>query len=89
MRLIDAEIIDDYLGDLADEWYETEEEHGGDFMDGYCWTLNRLQDKKRFPTVEAVPVEWIQNILADIGDDSPYRPAIEWLLLTYKMEKED
>ena len=41
------------------------------------------------PTVDAIPIEWIQNILADMGDDSPYRPAIKWLLLTYKMEKED
>ena len=41
------------------------------------------------PTVEAIPIEWIQNILAEIGDDSPYRPAIKWLLLKYKMERKE
>ena len=89
MRLIDADIIDDYLGDQADEWYESEEGPGDDFMDGYCWVLNRLQDKKRFPTVEAIPIEWIENILADMGHDSPYRPAIKWLLITYRMERKE
>jgi hypothetical protein len=41
------------------------------------------------PTVDAIPIEWIENILAEIGDDSPYRPAIKWLLMTYKMERKE
>lgn len=63
-----------------------------------CWEdeqegLEWRNDHERIPSkqqsVDAIPVEWIQNILTAMGDDSPYRPAIKWLLLTYKMEKEE
>ena len=41
------------------------------------------------PTADAIPVEWIEKIIEDIGNDSPYRPAFEWLLITYKMERKE
>ena len=78
MRLIDAE----HLINKAEQ-----EKKDGLLDDDELETIYyELSDE---PTVDAIPVEWIQNILTEIGNDSPFRPAIEWLLLTYKMGKED
>ena len=78
VRLIDAE----HLIQKAEQ-----EKKDGALEDDELETVYyELSDE---PTVDAIPIGWIENILADIGHDSPYRPAIKWLLLTYKMEKEE
>lgn len=78
VRLIDADAI---------PYTEYDVPYG----DGMYDTANGVYESEidSMPTIDAIPIEWIDNILAEIGDDSPYRPAIKWLLLTYKMEKED
>ena len=78
VRLIDAE----HLIKKAEQ-----EKKDGQLEDDELETIYyELSDE---PTVDAIPIEWIQNILTEIGDDSPFRSAIKWLLLTYKMEKEE
>lgn len=77
MRLIDAE----HLINKAEK-----EKKDGQLEDDELEIIYyELSDE---PTVDAIPISWIENILAEIGDDSPFRPAIEWLLLTYRMERE-
>lgn len=80
MRLIDADAL---LVEL-DEWENTEEN-----SDRALGVVDAKVIACQMSTVDAIPVEWIQNLLTEMGDDSPYRPAVEWLLITYRMEKED
>ena len=84
MRLIDADALHDALK-AKQKWIVKRENM---VNEGYSY------DQVHFaiddaPTADAIPVEWIEKIIEDIGNDSPYRPAIKWLLLTYKMEKEE
>ena len=87
MRLIDANLFAKKV--LNTEAYPVAYVHGhGLTISGL--TISRIAELlDEIPTVDAIPIEWIQNILAEIGDDSPYRPAIKWLLLTYKMERKE
>ena len=68
VRLIDAE----HLIKKAEQ-----EKKDGQLEDDELETIYyELSDE---PTVDAIPIEWIQNILTEIGDDSPFRSAIKWL----------
>lgn len=80
MRLIDADVL---------EAYGTTVPKNCNAEDYLCGAREVLEHIDAMPTVDAIPIEWIEHIIAEIGDDSPYRPAIKWLLLTYKMEKEE
>ena len=76
MRLIDADAIPYTEYDVS-------------YGDGMYDTANGVYESEidAMPTIDAIPIEWIENILAEIGNDSPFRPAIEWLLITYRMER--
>lgn len=80
MRLIDADKLEAYGTTVPKEC------NAEDYLSGVRDVLEHIDS---MPTVEAIPVEWIQNILADMGDDSPFRPAVEWLLITYNMERKE
>lgn len=85
MSLIDTNVLMEWVKNWQkmDHYYLPYEKHND-------IPISELEDIiERMPAAESIPTEWIENIIAEIGDDSPYRPAIKWLLLTYKMEEED
>ena len=79
MRLIDA--------DAQIEQWEADESEMEDII-GKMFTHSAINDLKHAPTVDAIPIDFVERWKQEVDTDAYNRKSVDWLVRDWRKENE-